>query len=347
MNWFNKLLGIVSGEPAKDFMFVPNLTRPDLAKTAICADEAYIELFIESLRIDQTRSFATRFHGVVYSFATLAKLGEGQAEFAALTKPDKLTELDQGSIDRVLTISKKMLGPVPWRGGNLELQLGLFSIKAGNVLTPLLDFVTKVSETAGIAFVGAVKPFVPLISEGMDLIARQAEGTKLVVGCDIALQLTTTATCAIIAKQKHEIDPAALSLDASDGKLLLNGAPLQAAYCVFSIRATDRKPDFGEIPDLKESYAEFRKAVNAGQEADAREACNTFCRHALTSSDLITRDARRLGEQARQLLADAFGAAVPAANLGPAINVRGAKPLVANRVGGLNLPAQLGDLKLY
>lgn len=341
MGWFKKLLGAVSGEGPKDFLFVAALANPSAPSVPIAPDEAYVELFIDSLRIDKARAFATRFHGVVYTFASLAKLGQESASFASVTKPDKLTELDKDSVDRVIPIAKKMMGPVPWRGGSLELQLGLFSVKSGNVLTPVLNFVTKVSDAAGIALIGAAKPFLPLIEEGMDLIAGQADDTRLLVGVDTALQLDGTLTCAIVAKPKHEIDAAALSIDPADGKLLLNGAPLNAAYCVFSIRATDRKPDFGEIPELKDSYAEFRRLVVAGKEQDAREACNTFCRLAVTSPDLISRDASRLAALVRQMLADAFGA-----DAAPAIRDRGEAPL-HEQVPPALLPASLGELALY
>lgn len=347
MGWFKNLLGIVGSEAPKEYVFIPNLGQASPTPVPIEANETYIELFVDSLRIDKARSFATRFHGVVYTFASLAKQGAETADFASVTKPDKLAELDKDSVGRILTVSRKMMGPVPWRGGSFELQLGLFSIKSGNVLTPLLSFVTKVSDAAGMTFLGAVKPFVPLISEGMDLIAGQTQDTKLVVGVDTSMQLTQTGTCAIIAKPKGSINPADVSVDPADGKLLLGGAPLDAAYCVFSIRATDRKPDFGEIPELKESFAQFRKAVIEGEEAEAREAFAAFRRHAITSPDLIQKDAMRLIALTKAMLDSAFPSDTPA----PA--AMGEGPLVIERGEGrgpamaLAMPDDLASLRLY
>jgi hypothetical protein len=336
MSWFKKLLGIVAGESPKDYIFVPNVERAGAPVAAIQPDEVYVEMYVDSLRIDKARSFATRFHGVVYSFASLAKLGAEGAAFASVTKPDKLAELDKDSIGKVLTISKKMMGPVPWRGGQFELQLGLFSVKSGNVLTPLLNFVTKVSETAGIAFIGAAKPFLPLISEGMDLIAGQTEDTKLVVGLDTTLSLVETCTCAVIAASKDSIDHRTIAIDPADGKLLINGAPLDAAYCVFSIRTTDRKPDFGEIPELKAAYASFRDDVVKGKEEDALEAFTAFRRIALTSPDLISKDASRLIAMTKAMLDEAF----------PPVDVVLRGPAVPAREE-LSLPKSLAGLALY
>ncbi len=341
MGWFKDILGWIGGTEPTDYTLVRILDWPGRSPVPIVPDECYVELHIESLRIDKDRSFATLFHGVVYSFASLAKIAEADVAFAAVTKPDKLAELDKDSVGKVLTVSKKMLGPVAWRGGQLELQLGLFSVKSGNVLTPLLNFVTKVSETAGIAFIGAVKPFVPLISDGMDLIAGQTQDTKLVVGIDTALDLTQSAHHAIIHAPKGSIDASRLTIDPADGKLLLDGQSLNVGYCVFSIASVDRKADFGEIPELKASFAKFREAVVAGKEDDARETFAAFRRTAIASPDLISADALRLVAKAKELLINAFGSDVTVVERGGgvAIKTRGGAPAA--------LPAQLAQIALY
>lgn len=345
MGWFGNLIDSIKGGGATDYLFVPNLQAAGATVAPIVPDECYIELFVDSLRIDKERAFATRFHGVVYTFASIVKLGEDGVTYAAVTKPDKLAELDKESIGKILVVSKQMMGPAPWRGGRVELQLGLFSIKSGNLLTPVLNFVTKVSEAAGVGVIGVVKPFLPLISEGMDLIAGQTDDTKLVVGLDSALELNQAVRCAIVATSKGAINPAQISLDPADGKLLLAGAPLDAAYCVFSIRATDRKADFGEIPELKAAYATFREEVVKGDQDDAREAFSAFRRAALASPDLIGSDATRLVAKAKELLDAAFGQDAAIAPRGDiAIVARGAAPIVTPLA---DLPAELGDIALY
>src|SRR5262245_12290256 len=108
--------GIVKQE-SEDLIFVPNLAFPELdTTTAIAADECYDELRVETLRIEKARSFATRFNGVVYSFVTLARQGEEDAVIPAISKPVKLAELDPDSLGNVITVSKQMMGAVPWRG---------------------------------------------------------------------------------------------------------------------------------------------------------------------------------------------------------------------------------------
>src|SRR5436190_5317636 len=124
MGWLGNFLGAVAGASPVDMTIVSldntNLPRVD---EGIVADECYIELFVESLRLKKARRFNSKFNGVVYSFVALPRLGDTKAEIASVSKPEKLARVDSSSLDRVITVSKQMMAPVPWRGGVLSLQL--------------------------------------------------------------------------------------------------------------------------------------------------------------------------------------------------------------------------------
>lgn len=308
MGWLGNVLHKVAGSSQVE-MTLLGIDNPAPAGFGdpITPDECYVELYVESLRLKQARRFATKFNGVVYSFVSLAREGDANAEFAAASKPEKLAQLDAGSLDKVITVSKQMLAAVPWRGGNFSLQLGLFSVKSGNLLTPIIDYVTRVSSVAGISFVGVVKPFVPLITEGMDLIAGQKDDTAIEVAIDADIALQRSGIYAIIAAPKGSI-AGQLSVDAADRKLLVDGHPLERAYCVFSIRRTLQKADYGEIPELKERYAAVQAAIKGNKIKDAQDALTAFRLATIASPDLISSDARRLVAKAEQKVKDAFPA---------------------------------------
>ncbi len=122
MGWLGGFLKRVGGAAPEEMVFAPSVAAPALPGIGepIVADECYVELFVESLRLTEARRFASRFNGVVYSFVTLAREGEANAQLAAVSKPDKLTEIDDTSLDKVITVSKQMMAAVPWRGGALE-----------------------------------------------------------------------------------------------------------------------------------------------------------------------------------------------------------------------------------
>lgn len=307
MGFLNKLWKKIEGKDQIDLFFAPLTdSRPEDGKE-LSADECYIELYVDSLRLKKARRFATRFHGVVYSFVTLPREGTQKAEMAAISKPDKLANLDADSISEVIQVNRQMMGTVPWRGGPLLLEIGLFSVKAGNLLSPVIDFVTRVSQTAGIAFVETAKPFLPLITEGMDMIAGQKDDTNLEVGLDTSFNLTRSGTYAIIDAPKNSVDTSKLSLDPRDNKLLLDGRPLNEAYCVFSIRRAEQKSDYGEIPALKEKFEAIMAAIRAGKKEEAEAALTAFRLETIASPDLITSDAARLVRKARDKVEAAFG----------------------------------------
>jgi hypothetical protein len=199
-----------------------------------------------------------------------------------------------------------MMAPIAWRGGTLGIELALVSVKEGELISPILDYVTRVSSIAGVSFVGVVKPFLPLITEGFGLIAGQKDESEIEVGVDTDIDLKQSATYTVIDAPKGSIDISSLSIDPHDSKLLSSGQPLSKAYCVFSIRRREQKADYGEIPALKEKYAQLQAAIRANKQKDAEDAFTAFRLEAIASQDLITKDAARLVQRAEQKLRAAF-----------------------------------------
>jgi hypothetical protein len=321
MGWLNNVFKKIRGEEPKDRMFVSDLavngTAPAWHGQDIAADECYVELFVDSLRIDKQRSFATRFHGLAYSFVSMSREAAPRADYAAVSKPDSLTNLDPDALTSVITVSRQMMGAAPWRGGVLNLELGLFTVKAGDILTPIVDYVGRVSSAAGISFVDSIKPFLPLITEGLDLISGQTADTKVVVGVDTSLSPAKSGFYAMIDRRNGDLDRAKLKVDPIDFRLLYDGQPLSDAYCVFSIRATPQKADYGEIPELRERHAALMTAIGSGKATEARDALTAFRLATVISPDLIPADAALLVKKAENRLKAAFPGGVVSATIAP------------------------------
>ena len=97
---------------ATDLAMVSGLSIPgeSFGDRTIEPDKCHIDLYVESLRLEEARKFATTFHGVVYSFQTFAREGDTRANLAAISKPEKLAKLDGKSLRKVTTISKQLAG---------------------------------------------------------------------------------------------------------------------------------------------------------------------------------------------------------------------------------------------
>jgi hypothetical protein len=265
-----------------------------------------VELYVESLRLEKARRLTTTFDGVIYSFASLAREGTVRAQTASVTKPQNLASLDANNLGRVITFSKRVMRPVAWRGDTLALELGLFSVKTGNLLSPLINYVTKISDKVGSTSLTKLDPFFPLITEGLDMIAGQTTDTAIELAVDADLSLNQSRLCALVAKPKGQINETQVTIDKTDRKLLLDGAPLNAAFCVFSIRVNDRNADWGSIPALEQAYSEFTNAIVSNKRKEAQEALAGFNRQLVISPDLIAADKDRLKKKAEADLKAAF-----------------------------------------
>jgi len=307
MGWLNTLLNKIAGVAPTDWTLLDNLADPGLniSGNPVKPDECYLEVYVESLRLEKARRFATTFDGVIYSFASMARQGAKRAELASVTKPKNLTALNQNQLSNVITVSKRIMAAMPWRGNPLGLELGLFSVKTGNLLTPLTAYVTKVAAQAGIS-TAVVSPFLPLVTEGLDMIAGQTADTAIELAIDTDMSLSKSQILALIAKPKGNVNQAAISIDPQDHKLLDNGQPLNAAYCVFSIRTTDRNADWGSIPALEQAYEDLKSAILSGKRKEAEEALAGFNRQVIICPDLIPADKTRLKDLAKDEVHQAF-----------------------------------------
>jgi hypothetical protein len=310
MGFLSALIDRVAGVPPTSWTLVERLPDPDPARglfgKPLEPDECYVEIYLESMRLEKARRFATTFDGVVYAYMGLARLGEPRAEIAAVSKPENLSALNGQSLQRVLTVQKRLLPATPWRGNPLALELGLFSVKTGDVLTPLIGFVTEISAKAGVSTAAMADPLMPLVSKGLDLIAGQTTETEIELAIDTDATVDESRLMAIVAAPRGTYAPGGFSVDPSDRRLLHDGREVNAGYCVFSIRRADRNPDWGAIEQLQQAYADLKGAIRSGREADAREALAAFSRACIVSPDLIEKDGRALRDKAKAMVADAF-----------------------------------------
>jgi hypothetical protein len=335
MGFLKNLVDRVTGAAPTSWTLVEALPDPDPAKGLFGkpfeADEHYVEIYLESMRLEKARRFATTFDGVVYAYMGLARQGEPRAEIAAVSKPENLGGLNDASLQRVITVQKRLLPATPWRGNPLALELGLFSVRTGDVLTPLIGLVTEISAKAGVSTAAMVDPLMPLVTKGLDLIAGQTKETEIELAIDTDATVDASRLMAIVAAPRGTYAPAGFSVDPADRRLLHDGVEVRGAYCVFSIRRAERNADWGAVAMLQQAYADLVAAIRSGREAEAREALAAFSRACIVCPDLIDRDGQKLREKAKAMVAEAFGGGAQA---------RGPQP------ESVGMPS-LRDLNLY
>ncbi len=311
MEWFDNLIDWVKGQRSIDFVITEALpvgaAAVDIAP--LDADACYVQLSIAAIRIPQSRRFASRIYGVVHAFTKLSREAAADVEMASVSAPQELANIDPANAYKVVSVDKVVMGPVAWRGGNLDIQIGLFSVVSSDLAGPFIDLVTSLATTAGASFVTAAAPFIPVIKQGMAFLGGSKDSSTLEVGISRTLLNPSTGFFAILGIDKNRFDVRGLSVAANDHKLQRGTQPIDdAPYIVYQISKSQQRPDFGNIPELAESYQDLLKAVRSGIENDARDALKTFGRLVITSPDLIPADAKRLNDRAAALVDSAFPA---------------------------------------
>lgn len=273
----------------------PAQVRDGKPSREIKAEAEYISAFVHSLRVCDVRRGVSKFYGTVHSLASVppSQLGE-RAEFHALTTPEGLRNLDAKNVDRVVTLDRRILGPVPYRGGDLEIELGLFSVKSADLADPFLSVLEDLSSLAGVAFVAAAKPFAEPLKRGIGLLTNSADASILEIGLAKTYNPVKTGYFVVMRAPRGRIPLDSLSLD-EDGRLLADEAAVKDyPYVVISIEGSPERPDWRLIPEVAHAYGELERAVAKQDMNDARDALSAFKVAVNWSPDLLGADSERI-----------------------------------------------------
>jgi hypothetical protein len=296
--------------PAKDWYYsaLPaNQTPNDIPTTVLSANTSYLNVYLKSVSIVNIRHGFRTFY--LHSFISL-DTRNSKAEFNVVATPNELAEVAFGNLDRIPTFStgiskerwqltnlnKRLLGSIPYRGGDVQIDLGFFSVQLSDQSTSFLSRVADMSNLAGVSFIGKVMPFMNPISKGVALLDSNNTTTELEVGMATYNYEVTTGYYVSIAADKSKIQTGNLYIDPEDYKLCDdNCKPIQDhSYMVFSISSTDKKYDWFDIPELASTYETLRDDVRKGDTNAAAESLRFFKRTVLTSNDLLPNDAKEI-----------------------------------------------------
>jgi len=292
------------------------------------SDTNYLHVFLKSARVVDVRKGFTTFYGTVHSYANLPHRSGGKAEFNVVTTPNSLKNIDAAGIDRVIQFNKRLLGPVPYAGGGLEIEVGLFSVASTQLAAPYLELLETLSKTAGVSYVSAAMPFVTPILQGIKLLTGSDKDVALEIGISTTLEPPRLGYCVAIRAPKQAIEIKKLSVDPSDFRLQCDGETLsEYPYMVLEFSAEPNRADWFQIPELSAGYKRVQEEFRAGSASGTEAALAVFRRMTLTCNDLLEDDARRIAAR----VADTYKAAGP-----PVPAVREGRPLAPKALPDLN-----------
>jgi hypothetical protein len=275
----------------------------DIPHAAVPANSAYLSITLRSARIVDSRRGWTKFYPVVHSYASIPHRTGELAEFQVVNSPSKLSELDSSHLDRIINLNHRLLGPTPYRGGDLKIEIGLFSVKSSDLAKPFLGVLETMATAAGVSFLSVAKPFVDPLKKGLELLFGSSD-LSLEIGLSTSAAKPETGYFFVMRAERGAVKSSDLKV-AADFRLVdrSDKAVGKYPYLVFSVEASNSRDDFFMIPDIAEVYSELQEAGRKGKKAEAEEIFTTFKRTALTSPDLLAKHAQKLVQETADELA--------------------------------------------
>jgi hypothetical protein len=313
LGWWRSLLQ----RESEDFVFAQladTQVPGDTGSEQLMPNQHYVSIYLQSIRLAHVRKITSRFYGVVHAFASVPHRAGARAEFNTVVTPGRLRDVDPENLDRVIQMEKPIMGPVPYRGGNLELELGLFSIRSADLAAPFLELLEEVSGAAGVAFASAVQPFVAPLRRGIEALTS---GDSLEIGLSRVFRTLSTGWYVILASAKESVAVDSIKIDDRDYRII--GTKLPYSYMVLQVVAARERPDWFMIPELQSTYRRLQRDVASGDDEAARESYGAFRRAVMTSDDLLQKDAETIAAAAeREMFAvDGPGRMFPSSSLPP------------------------------
>ena len=282
---------------AQDWVHYPmdiSQTPGDIPIADIHKDTKYIHVYLKSMRIVDVRKGLSKFYGAVHSQISVKHRSGKPASFTVVTTPETLANITSKNIDRVILENIRLLGPVPFRGGEMKMEIGLFSIKSEDLAKPFLTLLQDMSKLSGVSFISSALPYAETITKGINLIT-EGEETTLEIGISKNFDPVQTGYYVVMRAPQDEVDVSSFMLG-KDFKLLdKNKKPIaDYPYFVYQISCTDKREDWFEIPDVLIPYKKLQEDTGKGDFNAALESLKAFKRAVLSCNDLLIDDAKAI-----------------------------------------------------
>jgi hypothetical protein len=275
-------------------------------------DEHYIALNLRALHIPYVRKGLKRFFGAAFCYGRLPGLATGDAEYQVFRVPAELRDLDANHVDRLLQLQSRLIGPTPYRGGDFEFQLALFTVESADMVAPFLDLLQTVSESIPSTYAAVTTAALATVRKGMDTFKAHAGPNSLEVGVH-QTKFNPSAGVYLLASSLGTSKPEHLRLE-EDGQILdKDGKRIAFPYIVFEIAATTQKDDWSNIPDISAAYRGIMDEIRKDSPMNVKAAQTQFERTVLLSADLIPGDAKRIVKLMRERVDSLQGAGLTAA----------------------------------
>lgn len=279
------------------------------SEAAILPQKRYLSVTLRQLRIVNARVGFSRFYGAVEFYGRLPHMSGTSAEFASVTSPSKLRDIHRRDLGNLVFSNQRLLGPVPYAGGDLEIEIGLFAIKSQDLLMPYLDLLGELSDAAGLAFFSVAAPYISAIKKGAAALIRPVGSSALEIGSSVTFNPAQEGVYFAARIDPVDYDLSKFSIDNNNHLLDEQGRRLaHAPYLIFSVTQSAVRDDWYQIPAISDAY---NKLVSAVREQKSYKEVSSYFEHfrrvVFTDPDILSGHALQIISWAEAKVAAAQG----------------------------------------
>jgi hypothetical protein len=260
------------------------------------ADRSYVVLRLAEMYLGSSRTLWRKFSPLVHAFTSY---GSDKREEHGIAGPGQLQELGDANLDRVIALNTRLAGPTPYRGGDVTVLMGLYSVPREDSAAALVATVGALAGIVGGGAVGAAQ-LAQVIKSGVDGILG-LDGTRLRLGVRDSFAIDNplrTGFHVAIGAPENEIPRDRLWL--RDTRLVEGPSPVAGRgyvgqdYFVLRLDGPDRRSDWPGLSALGDFEGRFSAVLSnttlddATRRAELGRIWPEFT-EALRMSDQLTR----------------------------------------------------------
>lgn len=254
-------------------------------------EETYLRLRLTRMFLRNRREWFKTKYPIVHMLARFAGI-EGRVETHFVAQPEIAGNAGTNNLDEIVTLDQTLLGPLLYRGGDLDLLIGLYAAPADDWAQRFIGLAEGVSQltlnsalTTAISVATTIKSAVETSLVG--------DGVTLKLGLDKELKANewlAPGYLVMIAAPDDTIDRNALVVE--DGELLTKQGRIyrEHDYIVLAIEVTDSRSDWQSLGYGHQWQTLLKTASEADDVQRVKDAYLAFSGAVMSSVDLSWRD---------------------------------------------------------
>ncbi|NCF66906.1 MAG: hypothetical protein GWP61_13090 [Chloroflexi bacterium] len=267
----------------------------------LVTEEVYIRLRLARMFLKHRRVLFQTKYPVVNALMRFAGMN-GKVEVNFVAKPELAGDSNESRLDDIVTLDQTLLGPVLYRGGDLELMLGLYSAPADDWAKRFISLAEGISQLTLNATLTTAISMASTIKTSIEN-SMSSDGLDLKLGLDKELKENVWLApgyLVMIAAPDETIESEALEV--KGGELFTRQGAIYTDhdYIVLSIEVTSQRTDWQSLGYGPLWQDLLKTSADADDIETVKSAFVTFSGAILASPDLSWSDRSGIVTLAKQ-----------------------------------------------